>query len=59
MPVIVGPAERDTWLDRSLDGSAALDALRPLASGALVARPVSTRVNRATEDDAELIEPED
>jgi putative SOS response-associated peptidase YedK len=58
MPVIVGPAERDAWLDRSLDGSAALDWLRPLPEGALVARSVSRRVNRTTEDDAGLIEPE-
>jgi putative SOS response-associated peptidase YedK len=56
MPVIVGSAERDVWLDRSFDGSAALDALRSLLEGALVARPVSTRVNRTAEDDAGLIE---
>jgi len=56
MPVIVGSAERDAWLDRSVDGSAALDVLRPLPAGALRAHVVSTRVNRATEDDAELIE---
>jgi putative SOS response-associated peptidase YedK len=58
MPVIVAPSERNAWLDRSLDGSAALDALRPLPEGALVARPVSTRVNRTAEDDAGLIERE-
>jgi putative SOS response-associated peptidase YedK len=58
MPVIVESSERDAWLDRSIDGSAALDALRPLPEGALVARPVSKRVNRTTEDDAGLIEPE-
>jgi putative SOS response-associated peptidase YedK len=56
MPVIVAPSERDAWLDRSLDGSAALDALRSLPEGALIARPVSTRVNRTAEDDPGLIE---
>jgi putative SOS response-associated peptidase YedK len=58
MPVMVGPGERDAWLDRSLDASAALDALRPLPEGSLVARPVSRRVNRTSEDDAGLIEEE-
>jgi putative SOS response-associated peptidase YedK len=58
MPVIVGTDARDAWLDRSLDASAALDALRPLPEGALVARPVSKRVNRTAEDDAGLIEEE-
>jgi putative SOS response-associated peptidase YedK len=57
MPVIVGPDERDVWLDRGVDGASALDALRPLPGGSLDAHVVSTRVNRATEDDAELIEP--
>jgi putative SOS response-associated peptidase YedK len=57
MPLIVQPADRDAWLDRSLDGAAALDVLRPLDDGQLRSRVVSTRVNRATEDDAGLIEP--
>jgi putative SOS response-associated peptidase YedK len=57
MPVIVGPDERDAWLDRGVDGASALDVLRPLSHGSLRARVVSTRVNRATEDDAGLIEP--
>jgi putative SOS response-associated peptidase YedK len=56
MPVIVGARERDAWLDRSLGGSEALDALKPVPAGALVAQPVSKRVNRTTEDDAGLIE---
>ena len=56
MPVIVGPKEREAWLDRALDGSAALDQLRPLPDGALVSHPVSKRVNRTAEDDAALIE---
>jgi putative SOS response-associated peptidase YedK len=56
MPVIVGPPERDAWLDRSLDGSAALDLLRAVPAGELTSREVSTRVNRTAEDDEGLIE---
>jgi putative SOS response-associated peptidase YedK len=56
MPAIVGPAERDAWLDRAIDGAAALDELRAQPEGTLVARRVSTRVNRTAEDDAALIE---
>ena len=58
MPVIVGPSEREAWLDRALDRSAALDALRALPQGALLSHPVSRRVNRTAEDDARLIEAE-
>jgi len=57
MPVIVEPYGRDTWLDRAVDGAQALDSLRPVPAGALTPREVSTRVNRAAEDDAGLIEP--
>jgi putative SOS response-associated peptidase YedK len=58
MPVIVGPGERDAWLDRTLEASAALDALRALPEGALASHPVSSRVNRTAEDDEALIEAE-
>lgn len=56
MPVIVSPADRGAWLDRSVDGGAALQLLRATPAGTLVSHPVSTRVNRPAEDDAGLLE---
>lgn len=56
-PVML-PADRwDAWLDpRQQDGAAAVDLLRT-APPPLVARPVSTAVNRVGTDGPELIEP--
>lgn len=56
MPVIVAPEDRPRWLDRSLDGAAALALLRGGAPGMLASHAVSTRVNRPAEDDGGLIE---
>ncbi|MDH3208062.1 MAG: SOS response-associated peptidase [Gemmatimonadota bacterium] len=56
MPVVVGDADRDAWLDRHNDGRAALSLLRPHKAPDYTCRPVSTRVNRPQEDDAGLME---
>ncbi|NNE86346.1 MAG: SOS response-associated peptidase [Alphaproteobacteria bacterium] len=59
MPVIVAPADFQTWLDVSDETAtaAASALLRPAADSVTTARPVSTRVNSVRNDDASLIEP--
>jgi putative SOS response-associated peptidase YedK len=57
MPVVVEEADRDLWLDRSSGVERVGALLRPAPDGTFVSRAVSARVNRAGEDDAELIEP--
>lgn len=57
MPVLVPEGSRAEWLDRDADTAALLGLLRPSPAGSLVSHRVSTRVNRATDDDPELIEP--
>jgi putative SOS response-associated peptidase YedK len=56
MPVVVAPADRHRWLDRSAEPRELLELLRPSPAGTLSSHPVSTRVNRPAEDDARLIE---
>jgi putative SOS response-associated peptidase YedK len=56
MPVLVRPADRERWLDRSADPRELLDLLRPPPAGTLIGHAVSRRVNRPAEDDAGLIE---
>jgi len=58
MPVIVEPANYDRWLDpETRNVEDVRELLRPAPDDLLEARAVSRRVNRATEDDAQLIEP--
>jgi putative SOS response-associated peptidase YedK len=58
MPVILSPADYACWLDPRLTRPEPLQALLvPAAPGTLTAYPVGRRVNRVSEDDAELIEP--
>jgi putative SOS response-associated peptidase YedK len=52
MPAILPPACVADWLARP-----ALDAIAPAPQDALVATPVSTRVNSPANDDARLLEP--
>ncbi|HET9949639.1 MAG TPA: SOS response-associated peptidase [Longimicrobiales bacterium] len=59
MPVIVRPADRDRWLDRTLSGGDVRDVLRAEPEVRLEHYRVSTRVNRGTEDDPGLLEPVD
>ncbi len=55
MPVILGPASYDRWLDPGQVGAEEL--LRPCPDDWLEAFPVSTRVNNVRNDVAELITP--
>lgn len=56
MPVILPRDQWALWLDPAVQRpDEVLPLLRPCPSGIVVARPVSTRVNRATEDDVGLI----
>jgi putative SOS response-associated peptidase YedK len=58
MPVILAPADYAQWLDPELDEAAALQPLlMPCGDDELVAEPVSTHVNKVTNDDARCIEP--
>jgi putative SOS response-associated peptidase YedK len=58
MPVIVRPWDLDAWLDPALTDRAAIEPmLAALPPEALAAYPVSTRINNARNDTADLIEP--
>jgi putative SOS response-associated peptidase YedK len=54
MPVILAPGDYDRWLDADEQNPA--DLIRPFTPDALVAYPVSPRVNSPKNDDAPLIE---
>jgi putative SOS response-associated peptidase YedK len=56
MPLILGPADYDRWLDPSVPGGEEL--LRPCPAEWLEAVPVSTRVNSPANDDESIIQPE-
>jgi putative SOS response-associated peptidase YedK len=55
MPVIIGPGDYEAWL--SAPPADALAVARPFPSGKLRTWPVSTRVNRATEEGPDLVNP--
>jgi len=57
MPVVIGAADRDAWLDRTIDGERALRLLRAGPAPRFTCRAVSARVSRPREDDAGLIAP--
>ena len=58
VPVAIPPGDFERWLDcRADDALSVLALLRPPREGEFVWHPVSTRVNRATNDDAQLILP--
>jgi putative SOS response-associated peptidase YedK len=58
MPVILPPESYETWLDTSIQAPEELmPLLVPYPSDAMQAYPVSTRVNRPANDDAECLEP--
>jgi putative SOS response-associated peptidase YedK len=55
MPVILSLDDYDRWLDVADQNPA--DLIRPFASEAMLAYPVSSRVSTPNNDDATLIEP--
>lgn len=58
MPVVIEPRDIDAWLDvRGVGAGEALALVRGLPPGALRFHPVSTRVNSARFDDADLVRP--
>lgn len=57
MPAILTADTEQQWISPDLSTEAALDLIQPLDSDLLEAYPVSVRVNRASENDKELIEP--
>ncbi len=60
MPVILNANDFDCWLDPSVKDAARLQSLLvPLASEAMVAYPVSRRVNSPAHDDPSCLEPLD
>ncbi|GAB5471735.1 MAG: SOS response-associated peptidase [Rhodospirillales bacterium] len=64
MPVILEPQAFEAWLDPQGAATASSELLRPYdqeagAYGPLRIYPVSTRLNKATNDDASLLEPID
>ena len=57
MPVILAPESYDTWLAVAEDSEAAAEAMATGPGAELVAHPISTRVNKVTNDDPGIIEP--
>ncbi len=58
MPVILRPEVFDTWLDvANVDRREAQSLLRPIEDDFLVAVPVSARVNKVANDDADVQRP--
>lgn len=57
MPVVLGRASWEAWLDPAMTDPAALSAMIEHPPEELVAYPVSKRVNHPANDDAALIEP--
>lgn len=55
MPLIIQPGDYGSWLDASNPKAAAL--LKPFPSDLMRYYPVSTRVNKVSNDDAECLEP--
>jgi putative SOS response-associated peptidase YedK len=58
MPVILGPADYDLWLDPGMNNAAAVsDLLKPYDALRMRSYPVSTRINQVANDDAECCVP--
>ncbi len=57
MPAILLPEEEKNWLDISIPPEEALQLIRPLEEDLLAAYPVSTQVNRVSENSPELLVP--
>jgi putative SOS response-associated peptidase YedK len=59
MPVIVDPADFDTWLDASVAVERAEALLKPFPAAKMAVYPVSTRVNSVANDGPDVVEPLD
>ena len=57
MPVILDPADWDTWLDPDTDLDTLQSLLVPAPAADLEAYPISTRVNNVRNDSPELLDP--
>ncbi len=58
MPVILRPQDYDVWLNpEEVENDALQSLLQPYDDQALIAYPVSTRVNRASYDSVDCLEP--
>lgn len=57
MPVLVGPQDRDAWLDPASPSALIRGLVVPAPPGALAGHRVSSRVNRVDQDDPGLVEP--
>jgi putative SOS response-associated peptidase YedK len=57
LPVILDPADWDTWLDPGTDLDTLQRLLVPAPAGDLEAYPVRTRVNNVRNDSPELLDP--
>lgn len=55
MPVILNPKDYEMWLDPTVQKSELQQLLQPLSSAAMTSYPVSTKVNKPTNDTPELI----
>jgi len=55
MPAVLLPEDERLWLDENLTPDALFDLLRPYPTERMSAAPVSTRVNRVSENDSDLI----
>lgn len=56
MPVLIGPEQREAWLDRSTAVERLQSMLGSAPDGSFELRRVSTRVNRPDDDDPGLVE---
>ncbi|HKJ89238.1 MAG TPA: SOS response-associated peptidase, partial [Gammaproteobacteria bacterium] len=57
MPVVLGPEDRDMWLDPGMkDPEALRQLLRPYPAQAMEAYPVSRKVNNPKNDEPELVD---
>ena len=60
MPVILDPADFDTWLDAERHGPAqVLDLLKPYAADDMKAEPVSRKLNNVRNEGAEILTDQD
>jgi putative SOS response-associated peptidase YedK len=54
MPVILPPESYDRWLGSEPDPA---DLIRPYPADQMITWPISTRVNKAENDDAAILDP--